>query len=244
MTDQSASFPDSVATSVNPSSAPKKKGKTGLCLIVGCLVLVLCSVITVIALCVGATVMPMQFAQMFVSDKPLEMTEYPEWTTAEQEALTQKVSASVANGEPITLTAEELTQYFKSEGDDTTKIRLDITSDDKVEGTIVSQLEEGKYLNIHFIGNLEIQNGMFTTMLVDELKIGSFDLGSFLKGQDLSTNVNQNIQQDPDASKTFENVESLKIQDGKVIIQLKGDILNDIQPDNVDLNNLDMNNLN
>jgi hypothetical protein len=212
-------------TENSPTPPVQKKSKTGLW-IVGCLVAIIlvicCACASVIGLGIFA---PTALLMQFVSNEPIT-TNLDKWNESQILALQEKVGVGLMSDSSLTLSPEEVTQLFMmgSADEGIVGFEFDVTSDDKAQLLlsleIPSEESGGKtqYLNIDLEGDVEINNGKFTKLVIDKLKLGKFNVGTFLKGQDLATNAQSSMEEE--GTNPIEGIDYLAIKNGMVEIKV------------------------
>ncbi len=211
---------------------PRKKGPWKSIFIGGCLVVLLVSVLVccgggIAALALGPDALVKLAINVFVDDAPLPAPT-ARWDEAEVEALADRLTVGLDEERTITLTDEEFSQLVLGGVDDPqlTVFHVTVDENEKVSADISYQLDpaQQQWVNMHMVGTMEMEDGWFTEFTVDEWTIGSFDLGQYMAGQDLTADANQNLAQqkaqDPDVQQATDMVEYLGIEDGKIKLTL------------------------
>jgi len=145
-----------------------------------------------------------------------------QWSESDVEALEDRLAADMEREQRIALTGEELTQIVLS-GDtgELEAFRIDIDEQDRAVVDISIRTEDPKprYMNIHAVGEMTIENGWFTHLVVDEMEFGRFDLGQYIAGQDITDDANNSLAQqrvsDPEVGDNLDKIELLTVRDGQ-----------------------------
>ncbi len=209
--------------------APPKKGPWKGILLGGCVVLLLLGLL----LCCGGVVLvlflPGQLAQWavttFVDDAPLPAPT-ARWEEPELEALAERLAADLEDDRTVALTGEEFSQLMTGAIDDPqlTVFHVTVDDQDKVAFDLSYQIDptQQQWFNMHMKGDVEMEDGWFTEFTIDEWEAGSFDLGPYMAGQDLTADANQNLAQqkvqDPQVAELVAMVEHLGIENGLITL--------------------------
>ncbi|MBD3362840.1 hypothetical protein GF362_03915 [Candidatus Dojkabacteria bacterium] len=220
-TSQTSQVPNTNSTPT--SNKPKKKSK-GLYIFLGCLILVICSLVTCcITFFVMTTYMPGKLLSMFVSDEPLDIVQPAPWSEQEMEDLMVRFDSAMQAGEPVRLSGEEATQLLSGSDPNLEVFKIDVNEEDQAVVDLSYKLEDtDKYLNAHVVGDIEIEDGEFSTFLVEEFMIGNFNMGQFLQGNDMAADINTDMQSEmePGQENPIEGIEYFGVEDGEFLIQL------------------------
>lgn len=191
-----------------------------------------------ICCCGGAGLLAISPALLMglVLDKEPLPVEVWEWSESDVEALEARLAEEMERDRTIALTGEELTQITLS-GDEgeLEAFRIDIDEQDRavVDISISTEDPDPRYVNIHLVGDMTVENGWFTLLVVDDLTIGKFDLGQFIAGQDITDDANQSLAQqrvqDPTIGDTLDKIELLTIRDGKFELVLSEDAVEEMR---------------
>ncbi len=218
--------------------AEKKKGNK-LTVILGCLGLLI--LLSLLACCGGGAALflfgPGLLVGLVVSDEPLPV-QVVKWDEGRVEMLEDQLATQMLTDRTIELTGDELTQLVISE-DTGQMVAFRIDIDDQGRGVmdVSLQLEpsQPQYLNLHTVGDFEIEDGWFTDFTVDTLDIGKFDVGQYVAGQQLKDNVNQSLAQqrvqDPEVGQAFDMIELLTIENGQFVLTLTDEGVAQLQAD-------------
>jgi len=215
-----------------------KKGKA-LTVVLGCLVLLI--LLSVVVCCGGGALLfiagPGMLAGFVVSDEPLDVHTV-KWDEARVEALAEEVGRDAVDDRTIELSGEELTQFVLAEAEEElVAFRIDIDDSERAvfDLSLQPDMSQPQYVNLHAIAEFTIEDGWFTHFQVDELSVGKFDVGQYMAGQELKDNVNQSLAQqrvqDPDVGKTFDMVEYLGVENGRFVLKLSEEGLQQLQQD-------------
>lgn len=202
------------------ATAEPKKGN-GKFIFLGCIGIVLCSaVLCCITFFVMVVFMPAKLLGMFVSNEPLDIVQPAPWSEEEVNSLMERVGVSMQAGESVSLTGEEITQLMGSKDPNMEVFSINATEDDMAVVDLSYKMEGGKYMNVHVVGDIEISDGSFSKFLVEELTVGSFDIGQLLKGKDMAADINTDMQSDPSTENPIKDIEYFGIVDGVFQIKL------------------------
>ena len=213
-----------------------QKSNTGKYLVIGCVV----SIVGLFACCIATfcllSLAPTYFMQMFVSDAPLDIEVSEKWSESEISTLKVRLESELASGEPVTVTAEEVTQLVIEEENEVELFKIAINQSNQTVVYMSFEAEEGtgQYINIFAVADIEIEDGEFRDILVEELTIGDFDMGVFLKGQDLSYDVNADIQRNAIQNGQENPIEFIKyfaVEDGEFKIEVDPDFFEELDSD-------------
>ncbi len=174
-------------------------------------------------------VSPQLLVGLVLEKEPLPV-EVWQWSESDVDALEQRLAAEMADDRRIELTGEELTQIVLSGDDDALQaFRIDVDEQDRavVDVSIRTQDPDPRYVNLHLVGDMTLEQGWLTLLVVDELEIGKFDLGQYIAGQDITDDANQSLAQqrvqDPEIGEALDMIELLTIEDGHFVLALTED---------------------
>jgi hypothetical protein len=213
------------------SNPPKQRG----CLFYGCLTLGIVGLVMIIA-----GVVALYFAKRTVSGWINEYTDtapasvpQTEYSSAQLQALRERLTvfkeAMDKRGPPaeLLLTADDLNALVAADKDLTGKVFVQIT-DDKIRGNISLPLDnlgplklKGRYLNGSGAFKVTLENG-FLDVTLDSLEVKGKSLPKPLLKELKKQNLAKDATRDPDARATIEKLDSLQINDGKVILRSSG----------------------
>lgn len=174
-------------------------------------------------------VSPQLLIGLVLEKEPLPV-EVWQWSESDVDALEQRLAAEMADDRRIELTGEELTQIVLSGDDDALQaFRIDVDEQDRavVDVSIRTQDPDPRYVNLHLVGDMTLEQGWLTLLVVDELEIGKFDLGQYIAGQDITDDANQSLAQqrvqDPEIGESLDMIQLLTIEDGRFVLELTED---------------------
>jgi hypothetical protein len=211
---------------------PPKKGPWKGIILGGCLVVLLVGVLVccgggIAALALGPEALAKLAVNLFVDDAPLPAPT-ARWDEADVEALGVRLEASIDEDRTLSLTGEEFSQLVLHGIDDPqlTVFYVSVDEKERISSDISYQLDpaQQQWVNMHVVGTMEMEDGWFTEFTIDEWTIGTFDLGQYMAGQDLTADANQNLAQqkaqDPEVEAATDMVEYLGVEDGRLVLTL------------------------
>lgn len=191
-------------------------------LFIGCFLFLVISLCCICCITTAASVYaPAAVANALFSEESASV-EVEKWKAEDVRSLEQNIKDELESEGETSISGDELTQLFiKGSENDDVKFQTTINSDDKAQLDLSFKSGE-KFLNVSSVVDFEVRDGKFSTLTIDELKVGKFDLGRFLKGQDLAANINENLStnENEELSKFLSYFEELYIEDGKFVLIL------------------------
>lgn len=182
------------------------------------------------AFCCGGVLMldrlPGFLFGLVTEEQPLAVAEVPPDDGAEQR-LVERFEA----GGPVEITGAELVQLVDS-AHDPSLVAFWVGIEDGTATIDASfrppddTLPEG-YVNLHAVGTMKVEQGWFTHVGVDELTLSTWDLGQYVRGQELAPNANQSLAneraKDPNVALAFDQIERLETEGDHIVIELTPD---------------------
>ncbi len=207
--------------------APKRRG----CLFYGCLIFAIIGVILLVM-----SLMALRFAKKFVDQwtdtKPMALPvvklsdEQLATLRARMAAFQQSVTNTAAPAEPLTLTGDELNGLIESDPNWKNlkgKVYLGITNN-LVSGEVSLPLTDSgvpyvknRYVNGAGTFDVSFRDGKLYLSL-KSLKVKDTSMPEDVLQKVSNGNLAQNANDDPNLMKTFRDIESIEVKDGKIII--------------------------
>lgn len=148
-------------------------------------------------------------------------------------AIAERICPAVGRGEEVTVSGEEAARIALASmpGDQADLSHVSLHVDPRGEASLALSVElpdeqggEPKYLNVRLDGGFALEHGWFTAARVDRLDLGSYALGRWLAGQDLTEQFNQQAAnqraQDPELAGALAAVESLRTAPGGFVFAM------------------------
>jgi hypothetical protein len=193
----------------------------------GCLLPLLLAVLVLgsLASCCGCAgllhFLPDILARAFTEDSVLKAPVLdPDATVA------PRIERALEAGGAVRVTGEDLVQLVEPwEEEELYAFWVEVNEDDEVELTLSVWFSEiDRYLNLQATWGMEIEHGWFTDFTVSELEISGWELGQYMRGQQLAEHANRSMadqrSQDPDVALVMDQIEHLWIQDGAIHLEL------------------------
>jgi hypothetical protein len=102
---------------------------------------------------------------------------------------------------------------------------VEVHPDDSVELALSVYIEDlDRFINLQTRGSCEIEHGWFTDFTVDEVEVSGWDLGQYMRGQQLAEHANRSVadqrSQDPQVGQFMDQIDHLWIADGTINLEL------------------------
>ena len=198
----------------------KGKGGAGRTLVIVAVVAVLVATLSCCCGCGGfAWWGPSWLVSFMFADQPLVVPE-----VAPDPAVASRLERAFEAGGEVRITGDELVQLVDpASSSELEAFHVDV-SDSQALLDVSIRVERGGYLNFHVLGEAVMENGYFTTLTLDELRVGTLDLTKYVAVQDLAPQANQNLAQkraeDPDLDAALATVQSLRLEGDQVVVVL------------------------
>lgn len=169
--------------------------------------------------------------EKYTSETPQEMpvVEYDEETLTALETRFDDFKAKLKSGEPtedLVLTAEDINAMIAKKEDLKGKIFVKI-EDGQLKGDVSMPLDnlplgvgKGRYFNASAAFDVTMANGMLVVNLADAEVKGEQVPEEFLQGM-RKENLAKDLYNDPDTAKAFRRIESIDVEDGKVVLRVR-----------------------
>lgn len=208
---------------------PKKRG----CFFYGCLSMIVLSLVAVLLIYLGFRYLG-RVAEEFTDSKPA-LIETVEVSPARLEALQKRLAAfkevldAQKVSEELSLSAEDLNSLIANEpGLKELRNRVFVSIEgDWIKGKVSIPLDKfplfrlkGRYLNGTATFKASLENGHLLVML-DTLEVNGKPLPAQFLSQLRKQNLAQDVQQDPKTAQAIQKFETIRIQDGSVIVKNK-----------------------
>jgi len=129
-------------------------------------------------------------------------------------------------GGSVAITGEELVQLVEPWDDEEIyAFWVDVREDDNIEFVLSVYFDEvDRFVNLQTTFAIEMEHGWFTHLTVDELEISGWDVGQYVRGQELAEHANRSAadqrSQDPEVGRALDQIEHLWIADGAIRVEL------------------------
>ncbi len=140
-----------------------------------------------------------------------------------------RLERAFAAGGPVQVTGEEIVQLVEPWNEEELyAFWVDVRPDDTVDFALSVHFPEiDRFLNVQVQSGFEMERGWFTDFTVEEMKLGTWDLGQYVRGQQLAENANQSManqrSQDPDVARALDQIDHLWLEDGALWVELAPD---------------------
>lgn len=140
-----------------------------------------------------------------------------------------RIERALELGGRLSVTGEDLVQLVEPwEEDELYAFWVEVNPDDSVALDLSAYIEDvDRFINLEATWSMEVEHGWFTDFTVDECEISGWDLGQYIRGQQLAEHANRSMadqrSQDPDVGRFMDQIEHLWIADGAIHLELVED---------------------
>lgn len=184
-------------------------------------------------LCCGGGVLTVGYAPeiamaLATSDHPLDVPVTPA-DPARQEALELSVAQALDRTGTVRITPEELNVLLADERPG----QVHFTAQGDTIGVLASvPVEEGAWLNVDASGRFELEHGYARSMSFERLVLSDWDVGPFLRGEDVSQHFNQRVVElragDPILAQYLDATDRVTVEGGALVITVNPELLRNI----------------
>lgn len=166
--------------------------------------------------------LPDLLVRMVLEGQPLEGRNMASPPMSPEER--QAVAADAADG-TVELTPEQLLRMSADDpGADVDVLELAIDAEDRVRLDLSVRTAPSRWLNVHSLVDVEIDQGRLTRLVFDELDVGPWSVGQYIRGRDLSAQVQQDLDQraaeTPELTERMRALEKVRAEEGRFVVTL------------------------
>jgi hypothetical protein len=181
--------------------------------------------------CCGGTVAvwiwgPMVLAGAFLEDQPLAVA-FPHPDPARSAEAADRIGRQLAESRTAMVTGDDLTALLLGdESSDDVQMRVvnDRADHAHLDMSIRTEDTPPRYVNIQVGGAFVLENGWFTHTTMDEIRVGDWDFGKYVAGQEMAQSMNQSMarerMENPDLGAKLDGIERLATENGGFSLKL------------------------
>ncbi len=144
----------------------------------------------------------------------------PPMTAAERQAFADDAADGTVEMSPEQL----LRMSTDGVGPEVEVLELAVDAEDQLRLDVSIHSSADRWLNIHSVADVEIDGGRVTRLVIDELEIGRYDLGQYMRGQNVAAQTQQELDEraavDPELAARLAALQKVRIEGGKIVVEL------------------------